>query len=84
MKRSEPASYSGDVDGTGRFLIVGGLILVAIGALMTFGAMHWLGRLPGDIRIERPGMKLFIPITTCILLSILVSVVLYLVSKTRH
>ena len=51
---------------------------------MTFGAMHWLGRLPGDIRIERPGMKLFIPITTSILLSILISVVLYLVSKTRQ
>ena len=72
------------MDGTGRFLIVGGLILIAIGALMTFGAMHWLGRLPGDIRIERPGMKLFIPITTSILLSILISVVLYLVSKARH
>ena len=72
------------MDGTGRFLIVGGVILVAIGALMTFGAMHWLGRLPGDIRVERPGMKLFIPITTSILLSILISVVLYLVSKTRH
>ena len=71
------------MDGTGRFLIVGGLILVGIGALMTFGAMHWLGRLPGDIRVERPGMKLFIPTTTCILLSILISVVLYFVSKMR-
>ena len=84
MKLRCGRDYSGGVDGSGRFLIVAGLILVAIGALLTFGAMHWLGRLPGDIRIERPGMKLFIPITTSILLSILVSVVLYLVSKTRH
>jgi hypothetical protein len=71
------------MDGSGRFLIVGGLILVVIGSLMTFGAMHWLGRLPGDVRVERPGFKLFIPITTCILLSLLISVVLYLVSKMR-
>ena len=69
--------------GSGRYLIVAGLILVVIGTLMTFGAMHWLGRLPGDVRVERPGFKLFIPITTCILLSILISVVLYLVSKMR-
>ena len=72
------------MDGAGRFLIIGGLILVVIGVLMTFGAMHWLGRLPGDIRIERPGMRLFIPITTSILLSILISIVLYLVSRSRH
>jgi hypothetical protein len=71
------------MDGSGRFLIVGGLILVVIGSLMTFGAMHWLGRLPGDVRVERPGFKLFIPITTCILLSLLISAVLYLVSKMR-
>jgi hypothetical protein len=69
--------------GAGRFLIVAGLILVVIGTLMTFGAMHWLGRLPGDVRVERPGFKLFIPLTTCILLSILISVVLYFVSKFR-
>ena len=69
--------------GSGRFLIVAGLILIVVGTLMTFGAMHWLGRLPGDVRVERPGFKLFIPITTCILLSILISVVLYLVAKFR-
>ena len=69
--------------GSGKYLIVAGLILIVIGTLMTFGAMHWLGRLPGDVRVERPGFKLFIPITTCILLSILISVVLYLVSKMR-
>jgi hypothetical protein len=71
------------MDGAGRFLIVGGLILVVVGALMTFGAMHWLGRLPGDIRVERPGMKLFVPITTSILLSVVISLILYLVSKFR-
>ena len=72
------------MDGTGRFLIVTGLILVVLGALFSVGALHWLGRLPGDIRIERPGMKVFIPITTSILLSVVISAVLYLVSKLRH
>jgi membrane protein implicated in regulation of membrane protease activity len=72
------------MDGAGRFLIVAGLILVVLGALFSVGALHWLGRLPGDIRVERPGMKLFIPITTSILLSVLISLALYLVSKFRH
>jgi hypothetical protein len=70
--------------GGGRFLIVAGLVLVVIGTLMTFGAMHWLGRLPGDVRVERPGFKLFIPITTSILLSLLLSIVLYIVARMRH
>ena len=72
------------MDGTGRFLIVAGLVLVVVGALFSFGALHWLGRLPGDIRVERPGMKLFVPITTCILLSMVISLVLYVLSKLRH
>lgn len=70
--------------GAGRFLIVAGLVLVVLGALMSFGAMRWLGQLPGDVRVERPGFKLFIPITTCILLSVLLSIVLYVVSRMRH
>ena len=72
------------MDGTGRFLIVAGFILVVVGVLFSAGALHWLGRLPGDVRIERPGMKLFIPITTSILLSVLLSLVLYLVSRFRQ
>ncbi|HEX2463066.1 MAG TPA: DUF2905 domain-containing protein [Thermoanaerobaculia bacterium] len=72
------------MDGSGRFLIVAGLILVVVGVLFSVGALHWLGRLPGDIRIERPGTKVFIPITTSILLSVVISLVFYLVSKFRH
>jgi hypothetical protein len=67
----------------GRLLIVAGLILVVLGTLMTFGAMHWLGKLPGDVRVERPGFKLFVPITTSILLSILLSIILYVISRWR-
>jgi hypothetical protein len=69
---------------TGRALIVAGLVLVTLGILLTFGpSVSWLGRLPGDIRVERPGFKLFVPITTSILLSAVLSLVLYLLSKLR-
>jgi hypothetical protein len=73
------------MDGIGKVLIVAGLVLVAVGALLSFThGLSWLGRLPGDIRIERPGVKIYIPITTSILLSVLLSVVLYVVSRMRR
>jgi hypothetical protein len=42
------------------------------------GGLSWIGRLPGDLRIERPGLHLYLPITTSILVSVLVGVVMYL------
>jgi hypothetical protein len=68
----------------GRALMVLGLVLLLAGALLYFGpAMPWLGRLPGDVRIERPGVRIYIPITTCLLLSAIVSAVLYVWSRLR-
>ncbi len=68
----------------GRFVLIVGIALVAVGVfLMSGGSLSWLGRLPGDIRVDRPGFKLFIPITTSILLSALATGVLWLVSKLR-
>jgi uncharacterized protein HemY len=66
----------------GRLLVVAGLVLVAVGILLSLApSIPWLGRLPGDVRIERPGFRLYLPITTSLLLSALVSLVLYLLSK---
>jgi hypothetical protein len=54
-------------------------VLIAVGVLLVVaGKIPFPGRLPGDIRIERPGFSLFFPITTCIFLSLLGTLVLWL------
>ena len=68
----------------GKLVIAIGLILVVVGLLMTFKvSVPWLGRLPGDIRIDRGNVKVFIPITTSILISIVLSLLLLLINKLR-
>lgn len=57
----------------GLLIIALGVVTLLIGALVMFGAFHWFGRLPGDIRIESGGTRIYIPITTMILLSVLLS-----------
>jgi hypothetical protein len=60
----------------GKMLVVFGVVMVLVGLLIWsgFGA-GWLGRLPGDIRIERNGSGFYFPIVTCIILSILLSLI---------
>jgi len=63
----------------GRVLISSGLILIAAGViLLAFGKIPGLGRLPGDIFIKKGDASFYFPITTCILLSALLSFILYL------
>jgi len=68
----------------GRALVVIGLATAAIGIVlwMTPGA-SWLGRLPGDVRIERHGVRIYVPITTCLFLSAAVSLVLWALGRWR-
>lgn len=68
---------------TGKLLIIIGLLLVAAGALVYFlhDRLHWLGHLPGDVRIERDGFRLYIPLATCLLLTVLVNLVVWLVRR---
>lgn len=66
----------------GRFLVVAGLLLAAAGALLWSGfGRGWLGRLPGDIHYSRGNFTVFFPIVTCVLVSILLSVLLWLFRK---
>ncbi len=66
----------------GRVLVVLGLALAAFGLLLSLGGrLPWLGRLPGDLVIERPGLRLYLPIASCVLLSLLVSAVLWLLRR---
>jgi H+/Cl- antiporter ClcA len=68
---------------TGKSLIIIGVIIVIFGILIYLFSekLQWLGRLPGDIRIEKDNFRLFFPITTMIALSIFVNLVLWLARK---
>ena len=63
-----------------RLLIIVGLMLAALGAAMLYAPwlLNWFGRLPGDIRIEGENGKVFIPITSMLILSVVLSLLLSL------
>jgi hypothetical protein len=67
----------------GRLLIVAGLLLVVAGLAVTFGGRLplRLGRLPGDIAIHGKNSSFYFPLTTCVLLSVLVSLVLWILRR---
>ncbi|GIW94185.1 MAG: hypothetical protein KatS3mg110_2226 [Pirellulaceae bacterium] len=59
--------------------------LALIGLLLLFApSLPWLGRLPGDIRIERDGFRFYFPLTTCLVLSLLFSAVAWLLRFWRQ
>lgn len=64
-----------------RTLIILGITLILIGLFWPWLAKLPLGRLPGDILFERPGIKIYIPITTMIMVSLLLSLLLWLFRK---
>lgn len=68
---------------TGKVLIVIGIVLIAGGIILYLGGnrFNWIGRLPGDIRIERENFRFYFPITTMILFSIIISAVIWLIRK---
>jgi hypothetical protein len=69
----------------GRTLITAGLILVAAGLLVNFGGRLplKLGRLPGDIYIHGKNSSFYFPLTTCIVVSVLFSLVMWIAGKFR-
>ena len=68
--------------GLGRSLIILGIIIFAFGIIIVFvGKIPWLGRLPGDIHIKRDNFTFYFPLATCILLSVLISLIFWLFKK---
>jgi hypothetical protein len=65
----------------GPLVVLVGLGIVALGLLMWSGALGWFGRLPGDVRVERDGLRIFFPLTSMILLSIALTLLSYLIRR---
>jgi len=64
-----------------KFLIVAGLVLVGVGVLWLVGERFGLGRLPGDIVVERGNFKFYFPLATSLVLSVVISLILWLANR---
>ena len=60
----------------GGFIVLAGVVIAVIGLLAWAGGLSWFGRLPGDIRIERGNVHVYVPVVSMLLISIAGSVVL--------
>jgi len=78
-------SWETAVESLGRILILVGVFIVAVGVLfLLLGRLPFLGRLPGDFSLERPGFSLYLPLATSIVLSIALTVALNIVLRVFH
>ena len=68
---------------TGKYVIIAGAGIVVIGVLIYFlhDKLRWIGRLPGDIRVEKENFRFYFPITTMILASLLLTLLFNLIKK---
>lgn len=73
-----------DFQPLGRVLIVVGIFFLLAGVMVQIGPkLPWLGRLPGDIAIRRDGFAFYFPLTTCLLASVLISVIVWVLGRFR-
>ncbi len=70
------------LQGFGKFLVIAGIVIIVLGlALWFFDKIPFFGRLPGDITIQRGGFTLFIPITTMLLLSLIITILINILTR---
>ena len=67
----------------GKYLIILGVMVILIGVVVYFfgDKLHWIGRLPGDIRVERKNFRFYFPFMTMILASLLLTLIINLIKK---
>ena len=65
----------------GPLLIGLGVVLILVGLLIWSGGLQWFGHLPGDIRIERESVYIYVPLASMLVVSLVVSLVLYLLRR---
>jgi len=68
---------------TGKYIIVAGVLIVLLGIVIYFfhDKLGWIGRLPGDIRIEKENFKFYFPITTMIIFSLAITIIIQLIKR---
>lgn len=68
---------------SGKYIIGFGIIIVVLGLLIYFfhDKLHWIGRLPGDIRVEKENFRFYFPITTMILISLLITLIVNVIKR---
>jgi hypothetical protein len=73
------------VDGRslGATLAWAGVVLLALGLLIWSGALSWFGRLPGDVRIEREGVRVYFPIVSMLVVSVVLSLLFWVIARGR-
>ena len=68
---------------TGKYIIIAGVIIVLLGVVIYFfhDRLNWIGRLPGDIRIEKENFRFYFPITTMIVFSLVITIIIQLIKR---
>jgi len=68
---------------TGKYIIVAGIMIVLLGVIIYFfhDKLNWIGRLPGDIRIEKENFKFYFPITTMIIFSLAITIIIQIIRR---
>jgi hypothetical protein len=68
---------------TGKWIVIIGAGIIVVGMIIYFfhDKLHWIGRLPGDIRVEKENFRFYFPITTMVLFSVLLTIIINLIRK---
>ena len=67
------------LEGIGKTLVISGIVIAVLGLLLAFGGrIPFLGKLPGDIVIRNDGITFYFPVVTCLLVSVVLSLLVYL------
>jgi Protein of unknown function (DUF2905) len=81
VRIASPLARYGVIMPIGRLLIIFGVVLIALGLLWPVIAKIGIGRLPGDIVIERDNFRLYVPLATSLLISVVLSLLLWLLNR---
>lgn len=65
----------------GWLLVVAGLLIAGVGVLAMTGALSWFGHLPGDLRIEREGLRVYVPLASMLLVSVVLTLLMALIRR---
>ncbi|HKN58303.1 MAG TPA: DUF2905 domain-containing protein [Gemmatimonadaceae bacterium] len=65
----------------GQLIVLLGLVLIVVGLVTMRGWLGWFGHLPGDVRVERPNVRVYVPIVSMLLISILFTVLSYVLRR---